>query len=305
VWPLVAGAATNKLFAHLTEEELTVMRARLSDEDAAYWDQVDEDARPLLALPYCIHYEVPGVLERTGLSAAQPPVGIGASPHVSLAAGGAFYYADLVADALAAVGVDITTKDRVLDFGCSDGRVVRVLATAYPEVDWQACDPDDAAIGWAAAHLPGTSFFTSSTEPPLPVEDERFDYVYGIGIWTQYSERAALRWLEEMRRILRKGGHFLLTAHGYRALEMHAGDWGSWPSELVADAATRLYTDGYKFVGGYGKQLSLQLATRDWGEAFFTPEWLCDHACPDWAVVDYRPGSVENNHDLYLLERRA
>ena len=97
----------------------------------------------------------------------------------------------------------------------------------------------------------------------------------------------------------------VLTAAGYRSVEMHAGEWGNWPADLIADTVTRLYADGHRFVGGFGRHLSLATATPDWGEAFFTPEWLADNACPGWAVVDYKPGYVENNHDLYLLERRA
>ena len=38
-----------------------------------------------------------------------------------------------------------------LDFGCSSGRVVRVLATAYPNVSWHGCDPNRPAIEWANA----------------------------------------------------------------------------------------------------------------------------------------------------------
>jgi hypothetical protein len=50
--------------------------------------------------------------------------------------------------------------------------------------------------------------------------------------------------------------------------------------------------------------LSLAQSTPDWGETFFTSEWLADHACPDWAIPEFNSGWVENHHDLYVLERR-
>ena len=58
-----------------------------------------------------------------------------------------------------------------LDFGCSSGRVVRVLAAAYPELDWHGCDPIPDAIEWARANLPGIAFERSPEYPPLPYAD--------------------------------------------------------------------------------------------------------------------------------------
>jgi len=302
---VIAGEVTSGLFARLTDDDLAVMRSRMTREDSDLWQQAGESERRLFGLHFCVHYGVPGVLEKTGLTDAKPPADVSASSRGSLAAGGSFYYADLVADSLSAVGVALSTRQRVLDFGCSSGRVVRVLAPTHPSVEWHACDPDRPAINWAAANLPGAQFFTSAVEPPLPFPDDHFDFVYAFSIWTHYSEPAALRWLDEMRRIIAVGGHLLLTASGFGSVGVHAGEWGNWPAELVADVATGLYADGHKFVGGYGKELSLATATRDWGEAFFTSEWLADHACPSWAILDYEPGHVENHQDLYVLERRA
>jgi SAM-dependent methyltransferase len=277
----------------------------LNAEDLDRWHHADELERRLLALHFCVHYRVPGVLERTGLSAADPPSDVTAMGRGSLAAGGSFYYGDLIADTMTQVGVDLATKQRALDFGCSSGRVVRTLAAVYPQVEWLGCDPDEPAVTWAAANLPAARFSRCEVEPPLSFPDDYFDFVFAISIWTHYSEPAALRWLDEMRRVVTPGGHLLLTAAGYRSVELHAGEWGGWPAELVAETATTLYTDGHKFVGGYGKELSLALSTPDWGEAFFAPEWLADNACPSWAILEFKPGFVENHQDLYLLERRS
>lgn len=303
-WPVVAGQVTNELFGRLTEDDVTSMLDRLSPEDRDLWERVPESERRLLAVHFCVHYGVPGVLERTGLSDSEPPTGVTAIARGSRAAGGSLYYADVVAETERGVGVDLATRRRVLDFGCSSGRVLRVLAAVHPQVEWFGCDPDRPAVAWADAHVQGAQFSTSDADPPLAFPDEHFDLVYAISIWSHYSEPAALRWLDEMRRIVAPGGHLLLTAHGYRSVERHAEGRDAWPPELIAETATRLYADGHKFVGGYGHAMSLELSTSDWGEAFLTPDWLAEHACPAWAVLDYKPGSIEDHQDLYLLERR-
>ncbi len=303
-WPTIAGEVTRELFGRLSETDLELMLERLDAADRVLWDEADESGRPLLAVHFCVHYRVAGVLEKTGLSAARPPSDVTVMGEGSLAAGGSLYYADLVADALARTGTDPASMRRGLDFGCSSGRIVRVLAARYPGVEWFACDPDVGAVDWAAENLPGVAFSPSDVEPPLRYADDHFDAVYAVSIWTHYSEPAAIRWLEEMRRVVQPGGKLVLSAHGYRSVELHGGEWGNWPADLIADTVTRLYTDGHKFLGGYGKALSVAESTPDWGEAFFTPEWLDDRATPEWAVVEYNPGRVENNQDLYVLERR-
>jgi SAM-dependent methyltransferase len=281
------------------------MLDRLDDVDQARWRDSDESGRKMLALHFCVHYGVPGVLEKTGLSDAEPPADVTRLGSGSLAAGGSFGYADIVADSLREAGAPLAPGQSVLDFGCSSGRVTRVLATVHPDVEWHGCDVDRRAVEWAAAAFPGIHFFTSDHGPPLPFPESALDAVFAISIWTHFSEPAALRWFEEMRRILRPGGHLLLTTIGNRSVEVHASDWGNWPRRRIAELATALYTDGFYFAGGYGKDLSHSTASEDWGQAFLTPEWLAHNLCPRWAVKQFEVGRVEAHSDLYVLERRT
>ena len=46
------------------------------------------------------------------------------------------------------------------------------------------------------------------------------------------------------------------------------------------------------------------MANPDWGTAFLSPEWLLAKLTPQWSVALFRPGRVEGNQDLYVLERR-
>ena len=68
------------------------------------------------------------MLEKTGLRPDMPPDHVHAMARGPLAAGGSIYYADMLAEALRRVGSSMDDVRRGLDFGCSSGRVVRVLA---------------------------------------------------------------------------------------------------------------------------------------------------------------------------------
>lgn len=129
------------------------------------------------------------------MTAEMPPVNVHSMSHEDVAAGGSPYYADLVEDALARTGFELGAGHAVLDFGCSSGRVVRVLAAARPDVEWHGCDPIGEAVWWASECLPGIEFRHSPEEPPLSYPDGCFDAVYAISIWSHFSERAALAWM--------------------------------------------------------------------------------------------------------------
>jgi SAM-dependent methyltransferase len=222
--------------------------------------------------------------------------------------GGSYYFADLVLDALQASGGQLTEGAHALDFSCSSGRVVRTLAAARPDVQWHGCDPNRGAIAWAAENLPGIAFFVSDTSPPLPFTDGFFELAFAISVWSHYSAAAALRWLEEMYRVIRPGGHLLLTTHGLHACtwfsrHRDAGFDGKFGRSWITETAARLEQNGHCFWEVFGKKGDWGVVDRDWGLAFFTPEWLLANVTPAWSVRSYRIGRAHDNQDVYLLER--
>jgi SAM-dependent methyltransferase len=304
VRPNRPGEVTEKLFARLDADDLAALEARLEGPDAEFWAGLSEEERRWVALPFGVHYGIEGIVAKTGLSRAMPPGDWGGAGGGPLAAGGSSFYADLLADPLREAGIPLAPGQRALDFGGAAGRVTRVLAAAYPDLEWHCCDPDRVAIEWASEHLPGIHFFVSDVDPPLPFPDSHLDVVYASGVFTHFSAEAARRWLAEIRRVLRPGGALVFTVHGLQALQMHAGDWGGWDRRRVAEAATALWSDGFAFVGAYGKEGHHRLASADWGEAFMTPEWVLSELCPDWAVLHFEAGWVEGNLDLYVAQAR-
>jgi SAM-dependent methyltransferase len=276
---------------------------RLPPDARGAWDAADADGRAFLRVMFAVWQRAPGFLARSGLVRDDPPAGVHAMARGPLAAGGGFHAADLVAAAVAEAGLDPAALGRALDFGASSGRVVRALAPAYPDVEWHACDPNAGAIAWAREHIPGVVFHASPQRPPLPFAAAgSFGLVYAISIWSHFSERAALRWLEEMHRIVRPDGLLVLTVQSSQTAYNLAAH-GRWRLADVRDALADLYARGHHYRSWFGPGGDHGVASRDWGFALLSAEWLARHATPRWELALWRPGALEGDQDLAVLRR--
>jgi SAM-dependent methyltransferase len=300
--PLTAAPVTDLLYARLTDDDVAAVEERLTPGERALWETAAPHDKRRLALAFAAHHRHEPALERTGLSAAMPDPGVHAMASGAAAAGGSTYYADLVDDSLAATGLRLSDGGRALDFGCSSGRVVRVLAAAYPDVEWHGCDPIPDAVEWASANLPEIEFALSPERPPLSYDGQSFDAVFAISIWSHFAEGAALDWFAEMRRIIRPGGRLLVTTHGEQTIVHTAREGLRSPGQL-AEVREALAERGFWYAAEFGEAGDHGVANPDWGTAFLSAEWLAAKLTPEWRVALFRPGRVELNQDLYVLER--
>ncbi len=300
---LLHAPATDRLFERLTPADLAAIEPLLAPGELELSQAGDEVDRRRALLALGVHHGVAAVLAKTGLSDAEPPPDVHAMGRGVLAAGGTAYYADLVADAARRGGRELSADSRALDFGCSSGRVVRVLEAAYPEVAWHGCDPNRGAIEWARTALPGIDFEVSPQEPPLLWRDAHFDVVFAISVWSHYSAPAAQRWLAEMRRVLAPAGTLIVTAHGYQSVA-HARAIGQRSEGQLTEVLASLYRDGHWYKPEFRESGDHGVASPDWGTAFLTAEWLLAKMGPDWRLEHFAPGLVEGDQDLYVLSRR-
>ncbi|HEV3070384.1 MAG TPA: class I SAM-dependent methyltransferase [Solirubrobacteraceae bacterium] len=294
-----------------------LLRERLDDDDVAQIEQLIRDtpgawehyaqaqgegAKRHVLLAFGLWFGAKGLSAKTGLQSYQPPEDVHAMARGPLAAAGGLYEADLIADALAGAGVELATLGSALDFGCSSGRVVSTLAAAYPGTRWHGCDPNAPAIAWAKESLAHIEFFVSGDDPPLPLPDASLDLVYAISIWSHFAPELGLRWFEEMHRMLRPGGHLLLTTHGLTSVAHYAQLDLRTPqqSREIADA---LYREGVWYAPEFGEEGDWGVVNPDWGTAFLTPEWLLTKLCPRWSVLEFAPGRNQDNQDVYVLRR--
>jgi ubiquinone/menaquinone biosynthesis C-methylase UbiE len=110
----------------------------------------------------------------------------------------------------------IELKDRkILDWGCGPGRVIRHLPSVIGNgCSYYGTDYNAKSIDWCSKNIPDIHFNTNTLEAKLPYEDNFFDIIYGISIFTHLSEQMHQEWYNELYRILKPGGLMLFTTHG-------------------------------------------------------------------------------------------
>lgn len=124
-----------------------------------------------------------------------------------------------------------TSEARLLDFGGATARVSRHFA-AQDGTSVTVSDINANHVEWVREHFAGRiSALAHSHLPPLPVADGEFDVVLAFSVFTHIDEQESA-WLDELRRILRRGGLLYLTVHD-------ESTWQVLPSSSVYSALQR------------------------------------------------------------------
>jgi SAM-dependent methyltransferase len=118
-----------------------------------------------------------------------------------------------IRDMVSRAGADMAAMDAILDFGAGCGRVIRHWSgLERPHV--HGCDYNPLLVSWCDQNLTFADFTVNTLEPPLPYEDDRFDLVYSISIFTHLDDGLQRPWIEELARVARPGGLVLVTVTG-------------------------------------------------------------------------------------------
>jgi ubiquinone/menaquinone biosynthesis C-methylase UbiE len=110
---------------------------------------------------------------------------------------------------------------RILDFGVGCGRVIRPLHELCLDahltdgkLHWFGSDIDAEAITWCKSVIESIgTFVVNSPMPPLPFDDQYFDFVYSTSIFTHLPEDMQFAWLSDLRRVMRIGSFAVLSTH--------------------------------------------------------------------------------------------
>jgi len=101
---------------------------------------------------------------------------------------------------------------RVLDFGCSSGRLLGQFLDEARLAEFHGSDIDEEAASWAQKHLcpPIADVRVNREKPPLDYPDDHFDLVTALSVFTHIADGWS-DWMLEIRRVLKPEGLLIAT----------------------------------------------------------------------------------------------
>lgn len=194
--------------------------------------------------------------------------------------------ASALRNVLARQGVALESLGAILDFGCGSGRVLRHWHDLKGP-DLHGTDYNPALIDWCAESLPFARFRVNGLDAGLSYEDETFDLIYALSVFTHLTEARQVFWMTELTRVLRPGGYLFVTVHGTHYLP-----------QLGASDRQR-FADGKLVVVGSNREGSNDCA------AFHPESYVRQTFRQGLEVVDFVPeGALGNPRQDVVLMRK-
>jgi len=144
------------------------------------------------------------------------------------------------------------TLASVLDFGCGVGRWREFFEARGAR--WAGCDLSGEMVKRAAESSPGREVRKLEAGGCLPWESQRFELAVSIAVLHHNPAREQDRWLRELARVVRPGGHVLLfesvRAGGGEAVARgieQPRSIGEWKDSAAAVGLTLLWHRGAKY----------------------------------------------------------
>lgn len=183
-------------------------------------------------------------------------------------------------------GVDLASIQSILDFGCGPARGLRLFSRFLPDVRLAGTDVDEVAIEWCRQNFGAAEFQVNAELPPCAFEDDAFDLIYSVSVFSHLSRRSQDAWLPELARISAPGATLVLTVHGphaaKRALECEAElNLLAIEREELEEAAERMADTGFAFVPQPGGHLTTDL----YGVTFVSRKHV-ESVWTEWFEID-------------------
>jgi 2-polyprenyl-3-methyl-5-hydroxy-6-metoxy-1,4-benzoquinol methylase len=103
----------------------------------------------------------------------------------------------------------------LLDWGCGTGRITRHFPFHLgPEALVAGSDYNSRYIDWCRASLPGVHWNVNRLDPPLQYENNFFDVVISLSVFTHLSAQNHPRWMDELHRVAKPGGILIISTQG-------------------------------------------------------------------------------------------
>jgi SAM-dependent methyltransferase len=211
-------------------------------------------------------------------------------------------------------GVQLRSSINVLDFGCGVGRQLLHFCRDYARPTYFACDVHPQYVEFIRRAYPRVTTYTSGFAPPLNYDDNHFDLVYSVSVFSHLHPDDHIPWLKELSRVVKPGGYALLTIEGATAVRrrMAAKVWREDPDDAVSvlerdgvrfaeydDLTWHKSHEGDKFVGSKYAGIRGPYGNTAMSPAYIKTQW----SGAGFEVKSIVEGVIDRRQDVVVLRR--
>jgi SAM-dependent methyltransferase len=192
-------------------------------------------------------------------------------------------------------GRDFYSFADILDFGCGCGRVIQNFRDRPESCTLHATDIDPELVNWCRSNLDGIDWNVNEHRPPLPFQNDAFDLIYGISVFTHLDEDFQHAWLRDLQRVARPGATLILTVHGEDIIER----LGNWDRSYADEAHER----GLLFLSGPKGKLKVDGLPDFYQTAFHTREYIYREWSEYFDILNYVERGINKYQDAVILRK--
>jgi SAM-dependent methyltransferase len=105
---------------------------------------------------------------------------------------------------------------KICEWGCGPARVLRQIPIFFDgwNVSLYGFDYNQRTIQWCQNNIKNITFKHNLLTPPLNQEDNSFDCLYCVSVFTHLSTEMHFAWIKEISRVVKPDGLIIFTTHG-------------------------------------------------------------------------------------------
>jgi ubiquinone/menaquinone biosynthesis C-methylase UbiE len=104
---------------------------------------------------------------------------------------------------------------KILEWGCGVARIVRHIPNLINKNSIVfGIDINAEMINWNLSNIPNVNFKKNDYSPPTLFDNNEFNIVFALSVFTHIEAEFQTKWLAEIYRIISGNGIFLFTTHG-------------------------------------------------------------------------------------------
>lgn len=190
-----------------------------------------------------------------------------------------------IENSLTSVGADLRSNLKVLDFGCGCGRTL--IWFSEKKSYFHGTDIDFEAVSWCKRNLKFAEFNVNNPLPPLGYEDNFFDVIYCVSVFTHLNLDRRDLWLKELGRILKNRGTLIISLHGKEA-------WKDLPAEDIKELQDNGFIFRFREKGPFPEWYQTSYETDQYARTSFGRFFK---------VLKYTEKGFNDYQDLILLQK--